>query len=166
MTRKVSAMITRVRPQSAGNLLSTLWIYVLLSMLFRDMHEILRQGFIEELATVGTVRGTEVSATTLVLSGLVLQLPLAMVVGSRLLPPRANRVANVVVAVVMSAGLLGTWPKDGDDLVFGGFQLLALLAVVAIAIRGRLLDGHDRLECKERPGTSADPEPALHRSFT
>ena len=156
-------MTTRVQPQSTGNLLSTLWIYILLSMLFRDMHEILRQNFIEELATAGTVRGTEVSATTLVLSGFLLQLPLAMVVGSRLLPARANRVANVVVAVVMSAGLLGTWPKDGDDLIFGAFQLLGLLAIIVIGIRGRLLSGHDPLTSEDRSRTTV--ERGLDRSL-
>jgi hypothetical protein len=57
-----------------------------LGLLFRDVHEILRRGFIEELANAATVYGVEVTQTTLVISGLVLQLPLAMVILVRVLP--------------------------------------------------------------------------------
>ncbi len=116
-------------------LLSTLWIYVLLSMLFRDMHEILREGFVAELAASGTVRGDEVTEATLVVSGFFLQLPLAMVVAARYLPFRWNRPANVVVAVVTALGQLVIWPKDGDDLVFGFFQVVGLAAIVFISTR-------------------------------
>ena len=38
-------------------------------MLFRDVHEYLRDGFIAELANAGTVNGTEVTGTTLLVSG-------------------------------------------------------------------------------------------------
>ena len=51
--------------------------------------------------------------------------------------PRINRVANAVVAAAVALGLLATWPKDADDLVFGAFQMIGLVAVVLISIRGR-----------------------------
>ena len=121
-------------------LLSTLWIYVLLSMLFRDVHEFFRDGFISELANAGTVNGTEVTGTTLLVFGLVLQLPLAMVVLARVLPRQISRVANTVVAVLMALGVVGVWPKDADDIVFGIFQLVALAAIVIICHRWHHID--------------------------
>ncbi|MGB5756591.1 MAG: DUF6326 family protein [Acidimicrobiales bacterium] len=128
--------MTRVAPQGRGpELLSTIWIYVLLSTLLRDVHEIFRGGFIAELASQGTVNGTEVTETTLLVAGLVLQLPLAMVVASRVLPRQMNRVANIVAAVVLALGLLGIWPKDADDIVFGLFQLVGLAGIVVICYR-------------------------------
>ncbi|MDH4277688.1 MAG: DUF6326 family protein [Acidimicrobiia bacterium] len=122
--------------RTAGpQLLSTIWISVLLSMLFRDVHEYLREGFIAELANSGTVNGGEVTGTTLLVSGIVLQLPLAMVVLARVLPRRTNRLANIMVAAIMAMGVAGTWPKDADDIVFGIFQLASLAFIAVISYR-------------------------------
>lgn len=120
---------------ASPQLLSTIWISVLLSMLFRDVHEYLRDGFIAELASAGTVNGSEVTGTTLLVSAIVLQLPLAMVVLARVLPRQINRVANIIVAAVMALGIAGTWPKDADDIVFGIFQLASLALIAVISLR-------------------------------
>ncbi|MEO0492059.1 MAG: DUF6326 family protein [Actinomycetota bacterium] len=115
--------------------LSSLWIYVLLSIAFRDIHEFLREGMISELATDGTVRGTPVRDSTLLAAGVAYQLPLGMVLLSRVLPGRANRIANRAASVITAAGILAIWPKDADDLVFGVFQLAALAAIGVICHR-------------------------------
>ena len=115
--------------------LSTIWIYVLLSIAFRDIHEFLREGMIAELARDGTVYGAEVRDSTLLAAGVAYQLPLAMVVLSKVLPRQANRIANRVAAALTAIGILAIWPKDGDDLVFGVFQLAALTAIGAICHR-------------------------------
>jgi hypothetical protein len=138
-------------------LLSTLWIYVLLSMLFRDVHEFLRDGFIHELATAGTVNGSEVSGSTLLVSGLVLQLPLAMVVLSRILPRRISRVANTGVAAIMALGVVGVWPKDADDIVFGIFQLVGLAAIVIICHRWHHIDIDSNTSATNQPPQPATP---------
>ncbi len=137
--------------RTAGpQLLSTIWISVLLSMLFRDVHEYLRDGFIAELASAVTVNGGEVTGTTLLVSGLVLQLPLAMVVLARVLPRQINRVANIIVATVMALGVAGTWPKDADDIVFGIFQLASLTVIAVISLRWK----HDN--ASNEPAVSAE----------
>lgn len=143
--------------RTAGpQLLSTIWISVLLSMLFRDVHEYLREGFIAELATAGTVNGGEVTGTTLLVSGIVLQLPLAMVVLARVLPRRTNRIANIIVAAVMALGVAGTWPKDADDIIFGIFQLASLAFIAAISLRWQ----HDNVS--NGPAVSAEQAMPAH----
>ena len=117
--------------------LSTMWIAVLLANLFRDVHEILRPGFVEELADEGTVYGTTVSDATLVVSGIVLILLVSTVVLARFLPRRSNRRVNVVAAVAMSGGVLASWPKDADDLLFGTVQLAAAALIVAVCVAWR-----------------------------
>lgn len=115
--------------------LSSIWVYVLLSIAFRDIHEFLREGMITELARDGTVYGTEVRDSTLFAAGIAYQLPLAMVLLSKVLPRQANRMANRISAAVTALGILAIWPKDGDDLVFGVFQLAALVAIGVICHR-------------------------------
>jgi hypothetical protein len=141
---------------ASPQLLSTIWISVLLSMLFRDVHEYLRDGFIAELASAGTVNGGEVTGTTLLVSAIVLQLPLAMVVLARVLPRQINRVANIIVATVMALGVAGTWPKDADDIVFGTFQLAGLALIAVISLRWQ----HDNVS--NEPAVSAEHATPAH----
>lgn len=122
-------------------LLSTLWVAVLLTLLFRDIHEILRDGYVSELALEGTVYGVDVSGTTLVISAFVFLLPLSMVVLARLLTRTSNRVANIAVAAIVLAGVWTSWPKDGDDLVFGVMMSIGLGAIVALSVRWRDSEG-------------------------
>ncbi len=118
-------------------LLSTIWIAVLLAGLFRDVHEILRPGFVEELARDGTVYGTRVTDGTLLASGFVLAFLVSIVVLARVLPYVWNRRVNIAGAALMAGGTLATWPKDPDDLLFGAFQLAGVALVVAICARWR-----------------------------
>src|SRR5215216_2702946 len=47
-------------------LLSTIWIFVLFNIAFRDIHEILRPGFLEEVMT-GTINGVQMTEGFLLL---------------------------------------------------------------------------------------------------
>ncbi len=130
--------MSRVGPRiDEPTLLSTMWIAVLLANLFRDVHETLRPGFVDELAHEGTVYGSQVSDSTLVGSGLVLVFFVSVVVLARILPRRSNRRVNVVAAALMAAGVLAIWPKDPDDFVFAAFQLVGVALVVAVCARWR-----------------------------
>jgi len=114
-----------------------MWIAVLLASLFRDIHEVLRPGFVDELAHSGTVYGTQVSDSTLLGSGLVLLFLVSMVVLARVLPRRWNRRLNVVAAGLMVVGVLVSWPKDPDDFLFGTFQLIGVALVVTVCAHWR-----------------------------
>ena len=124
------------RPDTPA-LLSTMWIAVLLANLFRDIHEVLRPGFADELAHDGTYYGTRVSDGTLFWSAIVLVFLVSVVVLARILPRRSNRRVNVVAALMMAAGVLSSWPKDPDDFVFGAFQLIGVALVVTVCTRWR-----------------------------
>ncbi len=121
-------------------LLSTLWIAILLADALRGIHETVRPGFVDELAHEGTVYGNEVTDGILLGSGFVLVYIIAVVVLSRVLRRQANRLVNVIASLLMMAGVLASWPKDPDDLVFGGFQVAGALLVVVICARWRADD--------------------------
>ena len=134
--------------------LSMLWVYVLLNTLFRDIHEFFRDGFIEEVIS-GRVNGTEL---TMVTAALVLQLPLSMVVLSRILPRHVNRLANIAISVLTGASVVGTWPKDADDIAFAVFATIGLLAIIAYSwtwqprpVPPEPMDHVERSELSDRP---------------
>ena len=120
---------------STPELLSTLWIAVLLADVLRGIHETLRPGFVEELATEGTVYGNVVTDGALAVYGVVLGYLSVLVVLARVLPRRASRWANAIGSVMMISGVLVSWPKDPDDLIFGTVQLAGAVAVMAICVR-------------------------------
>ena len=129
---------------STPELLSTLWIAILLADALRGIHETLRPGFVEELATEGTVYGNVVTDGALAGYGVVLGYLSTLVVLARVLPRRASRWANAIGSVMMISGVLVSWPKDPDDLIFGAVQLAGAVAVMAICLRwedGRVNSG-------------------------
>jgi hypothetical protein len=82
---------------------------------------------LEEMLS-GTVNGVTVTDQDLLLGGIMLQLPLAMALLSRLLPDRASRWANLVaalasVAIVLVPTLVTSTP-DPDDLLFAAAELV------------------------------------------
>lgn len=75
--------------------LSTLWIFVLFNIVFRDIHELFRPGFLEEIMT-GTVNGVQLTEERLLVAGIMMEIPIVMVVLSRVLKYRINRWANII----------------------------------------------------------------------
>ena len=116
----------RIRADRRG-VLSSLWIFVLLNMLFRDMHEFARPGAIEEFMTL------EVAEGVLLGSGIALSMFISMVVLNRVLPSLAARWANIIVGGVAIASMVAIPPGDLDDIWFFTVEVLALLAVIRLA---------------------------------
>ena len=107
-------------------MLSALWIFVLLNMLFRDVHEFVGPG-IEELMA------TDVADGVLLASGVVLTLFIAMIVLNRVLSVAAARWTNLAVSAVAIAGIVANPPGDPDDIWFFAVEMVALLAIIGLA---------------------------------
>ncbi len=58
-------------------LLSTLWIFVLFNMIFRDLHEFGRPGFLEEIMT-GVVNGVQITEGLMLIGGIMAEVPISM----------------------------------------------------------------------------------------
>lgn len=111
--------------------LSTLWIFVLFNVIFRDLHEFARPGFIEELMN------GQVSEQMLLLAGFMIEVPIAMVLFSRLLPYGANRWANIIAAAIVLSLLIAYGTTDLDDTFFLIVEIAALSFVIWSAWRWR-----------------------------
>lgn len=107
-------------------LLSTLWIFVLLNMIFRDLHQLANPGYLEEAMASATPE-------LLLIAGIVLEVEIGMVLLSRILPYYYNRWANIIVPLVFIAIMLSFGVTDLDDIWFLIIQILALLYTVWVA---------------------------------
>lgn len=109
--------------------LSTLWIVVLFSMVFRDLHEFLRTGYLEEMLAM-TSNGAEVSQAILVAAAIVLLIPIGLIFLTQVLSVKVNRMANMAAAVFMIGAIVSNnLSPDFDDMLFYGVGCAALVAI-------------------------------------
>jgi hypothetical protein len=109
-------------------LLSALWMFVLLNFIFRDLHEIVKAEFLAD-ALNGIYDGREVTEAMFLLGGIIVEVPIMMMLMSWVLPLRANRRANVIVAPLFGLILIGA-PGDLDDYFHIGLMMIALAIIV------------------------------------
>ncbi|MEO0688532.1 MAG: DUF6326 family protein [Cyanobacteria bacterium J06649_11] len=117
-------------------LLSTLWIFILLNVIFRDLHEFARPGFIEEMMT-GVVNGVQITEELMLIGGIMAEIPISMVLLSRILNYKVNRWANVIAGALTIAFVINNGVKDLDDIFFAIIEVVSLSFIIWIALRWR-----------------------------
>ena len=82
-------------------LLSTLWIFVILNYLYCDLMGLMDVNLLKQYLT-GTVNGIEMNENFLLAAAILMEIPIAMVLLSRILNYKANRWANIIAGVIMT----------------------------------------------------------------
>lgn len=113
--------------------ISGLWVVMLLNIIFRDIHEFLRPGFLEEILEKNATGGL-VSEQLLLLSGIIIEIPIIMIFLTLLLQVKLNRKSNIIIATIMLVPILAfNLSADLDDLFFMLMEVAALLSIIWIA---------------------------------
>ncbi len=119
-----------IKPQT---LLSTLWVFILLNMIFRDLHQFGKAGFLEEMMS-GVVNGVKITEDLMLFGGLLAEIPIIMVLLSRILADKANQWANIIASVLTMLVLLSALPTaDMDDIFFTVIEVAGFVAIIRIA---------------------------------
>ena len=82
-------------------LFSTLWIFVTLNYIFCDVFTLFHSESLKQLMT-GEMGGMEINQEFLLAFSLLMELPMIMIVLSRILSYKPNRMANIIVASIMT----------------------------------------------------------------
>ena len=107
--------------------LAALWLFVLLNIVFRDLHQFAMKPFLEMLLT-GSYNGMEITEELMLLGGVLAEVPIAMMLFSVLLAPRLSRPLTFVAVIVTGGTLISSAPGDMDDL----FHLIVELGALAL----------------------------------
>jgi hypothetical protein len=118
-------------------LLSTLWVFVTLNYLYCDLIGLMDASLLKQYLT-GHVGGMEINEQFLLYAGVLMELPIAMVVLSRLLPKKmncwANGIAGSIKTLVMIATLfIGSFTTY--YLFFALIEISTTAFIVGYAIR-------------------------------
>ncbi len=113
--------------------LSSLWIFVFLNMIFRDLHQFGNVDFVEGMIT-GVVDGVQITEGLMLIGGIMIAVPLLMVPLTQFLNFRANRLANLFIGVLQIVVIIGVnMAPDLDDIFFAVIELTALVLIVGLA---------------------------------
>jgi len=88
-------------------ILSTLWIFVTLNYLYCDVLSLMSAEMLSALLT-GEIGGINMNETTLLGAGVLMEIPIAMVLLSRVLKYRANRLTNIIAGLIKTIVMIGT----------------------------------------------------------
>ncbi|WP_297694317.1 DUF6326 family protein [uncultured Eudoraea sp.] len=120
----------KIKPQT---LLSTLWIFILLNMVFRDLHQLGKKSFLEEIMT-GVVNGVEITDELMLIGGFLAEIPILMVLLSRILSNKVNKWANIIASIITMLVLFsGLASADMDDVFFMIIEAAAFVVIIVTA---------------------------------
>lgn len=77
-------------------LLSTLWIFVLINMIYADIIGMLRPGYIELLNQMSQ----KLSSSTILIFSVLMEIPILMILLSRILSINFNKIANYIAVPI------------------------------------------------------------------
>jgi hypothetical protein len=97
----------RFTMRNPGVTLSTLWIFVMFNYLYCDLLGLMDSGSLKQYLT-GHVNGLDVTQGFLLGAAVLMEIPIAMIVLSRVLKPRTNRRANIAAGAFMTLVQIGS----------------------------------------------------------
>jgi hypothetical protein len=117
-------------------LLSTLWIVVMINMAYADILGLFIPGVLEEVAKTSVSTGTTIPQ--LMLGGaIMLEIPIAMIILSRILKHKVNRWANVIASVITIAYVVGGGSLYPHYIFIATMEVVCMLLIVWFAWKWR-----------------------------
>ena len=93
-------------------ILSTLWVFVTFNYLYCDVLTLFDPVFLKQIMT-GTAGGFQITPGWLLAASVLMEIPMAMVLLSRVLKYRANRWANIIAGTLMAVIQAGSYFAGG-----------------------------------------------------
>lgn len=113
-------------------LLSTLWIVVMINMLKADILSLYIPGAADELAQFA---GDTPISQLMLGAAVIMEIAIVMIVLSHVLSARVNRWANIFVAVLMIAFVVGGGSTYPHYIFIAAVEIVCLLLIIWIAWR-------------------------------
>lgn len=105
--------------------LSTLWIVVMLNMIFADIFSIM-----VELVDKNTMHILGEVKVTMAIAAVVTNIPILMIYFSRILAYKINRIANIIAAILTIIYVIGGGDTTPHYLIIAGIEVICLLIIL------------------------------------
>ncbi|WP_147125447.1 DUF6326 family protein [Shimia ponticola] len=118
-----------MRKLDPHTLLSTLWLFILLNIIFRDIHQFVLKSHLEMLLT-GYYNGTLITDQLMLMGGFLALVPISMVLMSHILERDWLRPVTAIGVLFTAGPALIAPPTDMDDVLH---FLVAFCALTVIS---------------------------------
>lgn len=112
--------------------LSSLWIMVVLNIICADILSFISPGFMAELVT-GGLESNVVTHGLFLAIAVLLEIPIAMIFLSRILPQRSNRISNLVAGIITIVFVIGGGSTTPHYIFFASVEVICLLIIMQTA---------------------------------
>lgn len=116
------------------DLLTTLWVFVLINILFADIFGFMLPGSIAELMT-GTVDGIKITTNFMFLAAIINEIPILMILISKFMNRKPSRILNIIFAAFTIVYIVGGASFNIVYYFFATVEIIALLAVIRTALK-------------------------------
>jgi hypothetical protein len=131
MPAATGSFITAVGTADRGARLSLLWVFATLNYLYCDVLGLMDPVSVKQFAN-GEINGLEVSQGFLLSAAVLMEIPIAMVLLSSVLPARGSRWANIVAGTIMTLVQIGTLFMAGLTAFYAFFSVFEIAATAFI----------------------------------
>jgi hypothetical protein len=139
-------------------LLSTLWIVVMINMAYADILGLFIPGTLEEVAKTSVSTGTTIPQ--LMLGGaIMLEIPIAMILLSRVLKFKVNRWVNIIASVITIAYVVGGGSLYPHYIFIATIEVVCMLLIVGFAWKWR--NSETFVPADEAPRTTASASASI-----
>jgi hypothetical protein len=121
-------------------LLSTLWIVVMINMAYADILGLFIPGALEEVAKTAVSAGTTIPQLML-MGAIMTEIPIAMILLSRVLKFKVNRWSNLIASVITIAYVVGGGSLTPHYLFIATIEVVCMLLILWFAWKWRNPEG-------------------------
>jgi hypothetical protein len=114
--------------------MSLLWIVVMLNMAFADILTFILPGSLQEIMT-GKVGGLQPTQAMLLAFAVLIEIPIVMIVLSRMLKRRINRILNIVASIITIAFVVGGGSATLHYMFCAGMEVVCMLLIILLCVK-------------------------------
>jgi hypothetical protein len=111
--------------------LSAIWIFAVLNYLYCDVMGLMDADILVQVAS-GVVDGLAMTPELLLVGSILMEIPIAMTLASRLLERRANRVANIAAGSLMTLVQAASLLVGSATIYYQFFSVIEISATLFI----------------------------------
>ncbi len=115
------------------SLLSTLWIVLVVNFMFCDIFTLMHSEDLENLLK-GSIDGVPISQGFLLTFAIVMEIPIAMILISRLLKSKPNRIINIISGVLLAIVQLWSLTVGNVTLHYWFFSIIEITLCISIVV--------------------------------
>ena len=112
-------------------LLSTLWIFLVVNFIFCDVFGLHHAEYLNDILN-GNADGMPITQEFLLCFSVVMEIPMAMILVSRLLTPKYNRILNMIFGALLAIVQLWSLTVGSATLHYWFFSVIEIATCISI----------------------------------